>query len=183
MLNVILMLAKGQMREWGTQEEDERVLTNRCLFGLGARATWRSTVMLLGYKGISQWGWRSLGKVGQDLAGLWRYPFEPRALSPKPSAWDGQHLFPCINKRLDLWLIFLWGCKKKVMPQYFICRHGKACLPVGVYRLSSPRLGPSVNSCLSEGWVRGSWPQLQTPWGIPPTPVVESFSWAKAFLA
>ena len=171
------------MREWGKQEEDERVLTNRCLFGWGARTTWRRVVMLLGCKGISQWGWRSLGKVGQDLAELWRYSSEPRALSPKPSAWDGQHLFPCTDKYLDLWLIFLWGCKK-VMPQYFIHRHGKAYLLVGVCRLSSPHLGSSVNSCLSEGWVWGSWPQLQIPWGIPPTPVVEPFSsWAKAFLA
>lgn len=33
-------------------------------------------------KEISQWGWRSLGKVGQDLAGLWRYHLNQEHSAP-----------------------------------------------------------------------------------------------------
>lgn len=130
------------------------------------RATWRSTVMLLGYKGISQWGWRSFMKVGQDLAGLWRYPFKPRALSPKPSAWDGQHLFPLHQQMPGPLADLPCGASRK-----------RSCLSISSADMAKPAfllgsidchhhiLVPVWIPCLSEGWVRGSWPQLQTPWG------------------
>lgn len=134
-------------------------------------------MMLLGSKGAWLVGTKVFGEGWAGFSWPLRIPVWinwQENSGPRSLEWDGQGLLIWADRCLDLWLIFLWACRNKSIPKNFSPIQGKLHLPLG-----PPCLGPSVNSCLSRGWVHGGWPQLQDPRRISPTPVVQpSSSWA-----